>query len=287
MYEINLHSTAYRVDKENNLVLNESATLKGNWSLTDDHDLLFKMDAVSDSVSGKKILIRGTLKAITKNSIQFEVSKKQGSSTSNVLKLSGIWNADAYNRLVFKVKKDDDRYDKLTLHNSWIIDKDHRITYSYIQSDKVSGVEVKHDLTLKGYWAVTSQHRLYYELDKTSGSGFDFMLGAAAFEKNKIKYKINLGTDNKRGTIELRGQWLITTDTKLSFELEYEKNNIKLVTFSGVRNISDTSSLSFKFKNGLTLTLKHQFFDTRSNTFVRYSQDRETANFSFGFEFRI
>jgi len=237
--------------------MHQKAKLDGTWSLTDNHDLSLKLKASKDSNSGDRIVISGQIKDVSKNSLLFEVSEHSDGQKikTSVLALTGTWQADAHNRLIFKVKKKKSQHDILTFTNTWVLGKHHRIIYKYEKADLIHKKKQRRELRFKGYWNLTRDNRLYYELDSQNGSGFDFKLGTAIFEKNRIKYKIMVGPNAKQETLALKGTWRITPDLGLRFGVDYGDNAIKELSFGADIKLSDDDTILFKIKNGGMLKL--------------------------------
>jgi len=264
----------YKIDTNNNLIVNQQTKLNGSWSLTENHELSLKLNANKNGKSGDKIVVIGQIKDATKNSLLFEVSDTTDKTQipANTIALIGTWQADAYNRLIFKVKKENSQHDILTFKNTWILNKNHRISYTFEKADLITKKKQTRELIFKGYWKITDNNRFYYELDQENDSGFDFKIGTAIFEKNRIKTKIMLGTNRREQTLRLSGEWNLNPDLGLSFGIDYGNNEIKHITFGADIDLSDQDNLSFKLNNGVTLKLSHKLLDGNSDAYIRYRQ---------------
>jgi hypothetical protein len=269
----------YQIDSDNNLIINKKTKLSGNWILTDDHDLCLKLNATKGSKSGDKIVISGLVKDVTKNSLEFEVTNQE---SANKIALQGTWQADKYNQLIFKVKKENSEHDILAFNNTWIINKNNRLIYKYEKAALITKKKQTHQITFKGYWKTTDTNRLYYEIDKKSGSYFDFKVGTAMFEKKRIKYKIMAGHNSTKHTLTITGNWRINPNFELSFEVDYGDNQIQPISFGGAIDLTDKDKVSFKLKNGLEIKLAHELFDKNSQAFIKYHQQPRDRKIEFG-----
>jgi len=238
--------------------------------LTKDHDLYLALKGTKDSKSGEKILLGGLIKDVTKNSLEFELANYQGKELEQkqVLALIGTWQVDKNNQLIFKVSKEKSRHDILTFNNAWIINKHHRIFYKYEKASLFYKKKEIHAFVFTGYWNITKDNRLYYELEKDNNAGLKFKLGTAFFEKNRIKYKFTIGKGSKEQEIIIRGQWKISKDLGLTFEVDYGENEIKPISFGGQWDLSDDTTLNIKFKKGLEAKMIK--FNLQSTIFKLY-----------------
>ncbi len=135
----------FRLDENNNLSYRVKAPLpedeniphqirlKGEWSLTDDHELRLTLDGQGRQTFGDQITLQGEILDVNKNSLLFAVTMttKDNTRSTYVLNLGGTWRADENNRISFHVKKEAGRYDILTFNGAWEINKDHQIIYQY------------------------------------------------------------------------------------------------------------------------------------------------------------
>jgi hypothetical protein len=265
------NQTKYKIDANNNLVTNNKTTLSGNWSLTDNHNLCLTLDTSKNSKSGSKIILTGHIKDVTKNALLFEISNSQDLKGKhiNIVSLKGTWQADTYNQLIFKIKKENSEHDILTFNSTWIINKHHRLIYSYEKADLITKKKRTYKLTFKGYWNMTKKSRMYYELDTENSTGFDFKMGPALLEKNRIKYKLLVGTNHKARTIRLAGQWSLNPKLGLTFTIDYGNNEIRQITIGAKINLSKKDTLSVKLADGAELKLAHDLLDGAGQTFLK------------------
>jgi hypothetical protein len=246
------------INSKNQLVINKNVTVDGTWSLTTDHELCLTLDATQDTQFGDKIILSGRFNDVSPNILSFEASHHENHSkiTSDIIALQGVWEADDNNKLIFKVKKESGRHDVLTFTNTWIMDDKNRIIYEYETASLVFKKKETHQLTFKGTWDIIKNNRLYYELSNLSGSGFDFRVGTSVLEKNQIKTKIMIGSQNK--DISISGQWKVSDEVGLTFDVTYDNGAVKGIVFGSEFQMSDKDKLSLKIGNGFEARLTQE-----------------------------
>jgi len=96
----------------------------------------------------------------------FEVKStdREGQTHIQLLKLSGSWQADEFNRLSFLVKRKI-QPDILTLGGIWQLNKNQQIIYTYEKTDLKTKTKYARTLTFLGFWQIDSTKRLTYILE--------------------------------------------------------------------------------------------------------------------------
>ena len=246
------------INAKNQLVINKNITVDGTWSLTTEHELCLTLDATQDTQFGDKIVLSGRFNDVSPNILSFEVSHHENTSkiATDLLALQGVWEADENNKLIFKVKKESGRHDVLTFTNTWILDDKNRIIYEYETASLIFKKKETQQLTFKGTWDITKNNRLYYELSNVSGSGFDFKVGTSVLEKNQIKSKIMIGSQNK--DLVISGKWEASDEIGLTFDVTYDKGEVKSIVLGGEFQMSDKDKLSIKLGNGFEARLTQE-----------------------------
>jgi hypothetical protein len=265
--------------------------LKGQWSLTDDHQLRLTMDAHGRQTFGDQVTLQGEILDVNKNSLLFAVTTttKENIRSTYVLNLSGTWKADEYNRLSFHVKKEDGRHDILTFTGVWEINKDHQIIYQYEMARLIRKKRESHTLTFKGYWDIKDAVRISYILGAGTDSAMDFRTSAGIFEDGYIKYELRIGMDERpdpvKRVITLSGKWSLKKDVGLIFEIEYEDKKTRAIIFGADVRLTDKDTIAFKLKNdvenkdmGVKVELSHKILKGDGEAFLRLlKQNRESA----------
>ena len=203
----------FKIDEDNNLSYrvkspfseNENIPnqikLKGEWSLTDNHELRLTLDKEGRETFGDKITLQGEILDVNANSLLFAVTTttKEDTQSTYVLNLGGSWKADGNNRLSFQVRKEGGRYDILTFDCAWEINEHHQIIISY-EKARAHKKERNHTLTFKGYWDIKEKTRVSYVFSMDSDSVFCFTASAGVFKEDYIKYELGIGLEMVNGS---------------------------------------------------------------------------------------
>lgn len=293
----------FRLDENNNLSYRVKAPLtedghipyqiklKGEWSLTDDHELRLTLNTQGRQTFGDQITLRGEILDVNKGSLLFAVTTTTKDNTRSiyVLNLGGTWKADENNRLSFHVKKEDGRYDILTFDGAWEISKDHQIIYQYEKARLIRKKRETHALVFKGYWDIKDAVRISYLLGRGTDSSFDFKTSAGVFKEDYIEYELGIGLNGRIGpvrrTVTLSGRWNLRKDVGLIFEVNYENNKAKRIVFGADARLTDRDTISFRLRNGtenrdmgVNLELSHKILKGDGEAFLRLlKSNRESA----------
>jgi hypothetical protein len=284
----------FNVDKNNSLSYHVKAPLRetekipnqiklrGEWSLTDSHDLRFTLDKQSRETFGDEVTLQGEILDVKANSLLFAVTtrKTAGARSTYVLNLAGSWKADENSRLSFRVKRQKGECDILTFSAAWEVDNNHAIVYRYEKSNLVTKKKKVHALAFKGRWDIKEAFRISYVLDGRTDSVFDFTTSAGVFKERYIKYEIGIGLAGrvrpKGRTITLFGKWNLKRDADLVFEVEYENGKAAAVTFGADAQLTDKDTVFFRLKDyignkdlGATLELSRRIFKGEGEAFLR------------------
>ncbi len=293
----------FKLDENNNLSYRVKAPLpedenvphqirlKGEWSLTDDHELRLTLDGQGRQTFGDQITLQGEILDVNKGSLLFAVTTttKDNTRSTYVLDLDGTWKADENNRLSFHVKKEDGRYDILTFTGAWEINKKHQIIYQYEKARLIRKKRETHTLIFKGFWDIKDAVRISYLLGKGTDSSFDFRTSAGIFRESYIKYELGIGLNDRidpvRRTVTLFGRWNLKKESGLIFEIEYEDKKTKRMVFGADARLTDRDTISFKLKAdtenkdiGVDLELSHKILKGDGEAFLRLlKSNKESA----------
>ena len=300
----------FKLDKNNSLSYHVKAPtpqgaqiphqvkLRGNWSLTDDHNLEITLNKWGRQTFGDKLTLQGRLLDVRKNSLLFSVTTKtkENVQTTYILNLEGAWQADKRNRLTFRVKREKGRHDILTFQGAWEINKQHQIIYKYKKALLIRKQKQVSTLTFKGYWDIKDKARLYYVVDKRSDSVFAFKTSVGIFKDKYIKYKVGIGVTDKgkprTRVITLYGTWKIKKGIGLTFEIEYENKKLHAIAFGAKAELTPKDELSFKIRNernkeiGGELQLSHKILKGDGEAFLRFLKSKEETAVIVGAGFR-
>jgi len=284
---------SYRVKTpvSKNLNIPHHLTLKGEWSLTKDHDLRLTLDKWGRETLGDKLTFKGNIIETGKNSLLFAVTtkSKEGAQSTYILKLQGSWRADKYNRLTFRVEKEKGKYDILTFYGAWKLNKNHEIIYSYQKAHLIRKSTKIHTLRFKGHWDIMDRARISYIIDKNSESAFNFTTGLGLFKDNHVKYEVGIGLFNRvKRNITLYGKWRIKGRIGLVFDVKYENGKVHSIGFTAESKLTDKDTLLFKLMKEINedavgrLELKHKILRGNGEAYLRLLRSKRESAFLAG-----
>ena len=295
----------FKVDKNNTLSYHIKAPvprdiniphqvkLRGKWSLTDNHNLKLTLDKWGRETFGDRLTLQGHIIDVDKNSILFAVTTwtKEGIQSTYALKLQGIWQADKYNRLTFRARKEEGIHDILTLNGIWEINKNHQLIYQYEKAQLIRKSKKIHTLAFKGYWDIKDKARISYIIDRNTNSVFNLKTGLGLFKGDYIKYEVGIGLSQRpkpiKQTIKLFGKWKIKKNAGLIFEVKYGDKKVHAVVFGAKARLTDKDTVSFRLRNDINkdisanLKLSHKILKGDGEAFIRtLKSKRQSAIFA-------
>ncbi|MFC1570863.1 hypothetical protein ACFL4E_03670, partial [Candidatus Omnitrophota bacterium] len=259
----------FRVDRNNDLTYHVKAPfskkeniphkvrLKGTWRITPEHDLSLTLDKEGTRTLRDKIILKGKILDVKKNSLLFAVTtkRKDNSLLKYTLNLSGVWKADRNNRLTFCAKREKGKHDILTLTGAWEINKTHQVVYSYKKSALTRKRKELHTLAFKGYWSILDKNRIAYSLSKSSDSAFEFKTSAARMTGNMIKCRIGVSLAGREKPLErilkLKGEWRPVKNLGLAFEVKEKNKKLYAMTFGADARVTKEGNVSFRLKSDM------------------------------------
>ena len=271
---------------------------QGKWSLSDDHNLQFTLNKWGRHTLGDKLTLQGRILDAKKNSLLFSITTKTKKNVRStyILNLAGVWRADKRNRLTFRVKKENGRYDVLTFRGCWIVDERHRIVYEYKKAQLVTKRKQLRRLTFEGYWDIKDAARLWYVIDKRSDSVFVFKTEVGIFKGEYIKYEVGIDVlddgKSKRRMITLYGTWKIKKGIGLTFETEYENKRAHAIVFRADAKLTSKDKISFNLRKERgkeivgKLELTRKILKGDGEAFVRFLRSKDETAVIVGAGFR-
>ena len=259
--------------------------LKGEWSLDKDHQLRFTLDKLQRKTFGDEFTIQGEILDVKRNALLFAVTTRnqKGNLSLYTLELCGAWQADARNRLTFRVDKGGDDFDTLVLEGAWQINKNYQIIYRYTRDDLARKRKRMHTLAFKGYWDITDKARLSFIIDKSSNSVFNFKTSIGIFKGNYVKYELGIGLSGRKNpvkrTITLFGSWKIKKGVGLVFEIEADKK-IQAIVLGAEARLGEKNTVTLRLRNNLNqdiageLELARDIFQGDGQAFLRLLEER-------------
>ena len=289
---------SFKTDKHNNLSYHIKAPipqdikapyqvkLRGKWSLTKSHNLRLTLDKWRRQTFGDQLTLKGDIISVDKNALLFAVTARDRGGTQSIyaLKLQGSWQADKNNRLTFRIRKEQDRYDVLTFNGIWKINKNHQIIYQYKKEQLVRKPKKTHALIFKGHWDIKGKKRLSYVIERGTDSVFNFRTSLGIIKAGYIKYELGIGAKPVKRTITLFGSWKIKKNQGLIFEIEKGKRRINALVFGAEARLTSKDTILFKLRNelnreiGAELKLSHKILKGDGQAFLRLLKSkRESA----------
>ncbi len=295
----------FSVDKNNQLIywLNEPASWRrlynlpskvsfiGNWQLNPNYDLELNLDETKSQYKEDRLILKGEIISTDRDTLAFEIISynKQGLSPTQLnrsstkgtvpafshirlLKLTGSWQADEFNRIIFMIKKKA-LPDVITLEGTWQINKNQQIAYSYEKTGLKTKTRISCVLTFEGFWEINSSNRLAYILSQSTESYFDFRVQIESPnlypKEGSIKYRIGIGLKEDKPsqmkTVCLYGSWRFSRKAGLTFQMDYGKGRFSDIEFGANIYLNKKDEIVFFLTNknneslGLNITFAHKF----------------------------
>ncbi len=295
----------FSLDTDNNLIylLNETVgwrreyglpnriKFKGRWSLNENYDLELYLDKTEEQFNGDYLCLKGRVLYAGQESFVFQLNSrdKRRANRLSLLKFSGIWQADEFNRIIFQVKKKATP-DTLAFKGIWQVNANQQISYEYEKIQLKTKRKIKDTLVFTGFWQVFSANRLSYILSYTlprneilrdsarargsSASRFDFRAHLETPnlypKKSVIKYRLGVGIRRDlqpalSRIIYLYGTWKFSRRLGLSFEMHYGRAKVKRLTFNTQVNLSQRDKIIFQLTDnrgrrlGISVIYRHRF----------------------------
>ncbi len=298
----------FKTDEDNSLIFEakiadkdtaEQIKFKGSWTLDKNHNLVFMLDKWGKQIAGNKLILTGAISSLGGNEISFAMATRETDNKASLylLRLSGKWQVNKFNRLSFNIDKDEE-VDVLKFIGTWQL-KNNCLTYTYTTKSLTTNKKEAHSITLSGYWDIVDKYRLTYVLDKELGSSLTFKtsIGNTIKQGNRygLKYELGVGLssrdDKSLKEVIIFGKWRLKNGIGLIFEVEYENGITHPINFSATAMLNDKYSLSFRLQNsdnknlGLILQLSRKILEN-GESFIRFLGNQEEKSVQIGLGFR-
>lgn len=224
--------------------------LEGTWCLAKNHDLKLTFDKCQLKGFRDEIVLKGEILSAGADALIFGITQKTADSTASthILRLEGVWQADKYNRLTFKAKKENGKYDTLTFEGKWEINKNHNIVYKYYKKP----TKTEKTISFDGFWNIAAKNIITYHLDFMNRSFFNFRVGTGNASLDAIKYEIGIGVKQKRRPaaryLVLYGKWHIKERVGLIFEINYGGDRTGGIVFGAEAKLAPGSAIKLDLK---------------------------------------
>lgn len=299
----------FSVDRNNRLAywLNEPASwgkrydmppkvaFTGRWGLNKNYDLELHLLRRENQFEGDRLTLRGDLLSVDNDSLVFELKSydRRGLLHIQLLKLSGFWQANAYNRIGFMVQRAS-ATDALILGASWQVNKNQQISCAYKKTDLKTKTRTVRALTFEGFWQIGGAKRLTYILSHGERSHFDFRCQIETPnlypQKNVIKYRLGTGVSAK--AVSLYGAWKFDRNLGLVFQMDYGRGKRRRMEFGANARVNEKDEIVFSLVNktneplGATVTYTFHFLNkTDAALFLRLKKAQKEARVEAGLRF--
>ncbi|MFH1782492.1 MAG: hypothetical protein ABH848_02625 [Candidatus Omnitrophota bacterium] len=245
----------FKIDKKNDLYFEafksqdtdipQKIKFSGKFSLDKKDNIIFTLDKWNNQIMGNRLRFKTQFVRADSNSITFLAQTRETNNKRSIysLSLSGYWKVYANNRLIFNIKRSENKRDNLVLQGSWNIGKNNEVIYKSTPSSDI--------ITFKGKWTLFKKYTLGYSLDRESSSGFNF--------KTSLGYIVSKGKDSYLGfdiDVDIyRGRRLTR---KVLFKCTYKKDRANKITLE----------ISPGPKEGLNIKLKKEILDKEAVSYI-------------------
>ncbi|MBI4343907.1 MAG: hypothetical protein HY601_03730 [Candidatus Omnitrophica bacterium] len=212
----------------------------GIWSLTPSHELTLTLRDAQGR-RRRRVSLKGGIIAAEAHRLLFALRRHEldGQVSAQELELSGRWQADARNRLVFMARKGEGAEDRLTFQGGWEVGPRHELLYRYEQQLDPRRRTLR-ALRFAGAWDVAGPNRLVYRLDASGESAFAFRASLQTPSLNarrgRLAYQVGIelaGGRRVQRRIVLFGTWKLNRDLSVSLEIPYADGRRQPVRFQG------------------------------------------------------
>ncbi|MCX5704737.1 MAG: hypothetical protein NTZ92_01555 [Candidatus Omnitrophica bacterium] len=287
------NALTYRVKQPLPSGVPQQLRLSGKWSLDNGHNLALTLDR-ENNPSADKLTLAGEIIDARADELAFSITSKDstGRTHLSILKLSGKWQVDAYNRLSFLIAKENDLYDTLILVGAWEVNKQNQIIYTYTKTGLKRKEKIAHSITFKGYWDITEKNRVSYVLNKELDSGFNFQVSLGKPAKRGLEYELGIGLKPEKKKLLLFGSWRIFEKLGLLFEMPYEEGKIRSIVFGAECRIANRTNLELKLRNnlhkelGINLKLNKSILNGCGDIFLQALKDGKDVTVKAGIGFK-
>jgi len=288
------NSLTYHIKKSQAIDIPQQIKFSGNFSLGQDHSLVFTLDKWNNQCEGNQLVIKGDIIDAKSNELSFSAVTRDASGFRQIyiLKLSGLWQADEYNRLAFNVEREGGPVDRFTFEGAWEVNKQNQIVYNYTRTALKRKEKITKAITFKGYWDIAEKYRISYVLNKKLRSQFDFEIILGNAFKQMLVYEIGIGAIPERKIITLFGRWSLNERLGLLFEVKYAGAEIQAIIFGASCKLNKDCTITFNLKDGLNkdlgmeVQLSRRIFKSQTEAFTKALLSRKEVNILAGIGFR-
>ena len=284
------NQVTYHVKKPLGTPIPQQVKLRGTWSLDNDHRLVLTLDKWGNQIAGNKITLASELIDVNDNRVSFALISRdsEGNNHLYMVTLGGSWQADAHNRLSFNIAKEKGSPDRLILQGAWEVNKQNEIYYSYAKQVRGKKEKTAKSITLKGYWDISEKYKLTYVVNKEMKTGVSFKVSVGKSNARGLQYEIGIGAMPSKKTVTLLGEWRVTRDRGVLFEMPCGEGEKQKVILGAWCKLKKNLNLEMRLQNGdgedlgVTVTLSRQIVKGQGEAFIRALRSQKEMAIAVG-----
>lgn len=280
----------FSVDKNNNLIylINGPApwrrshepfakvAFKGRWRLDAENNLEFILKEGRGQYGKEALTLKGRIISTDRDMLAFEIKSvdRHGQDHISLLRLTGSWQSDEYNRIVFLVKRQG-QPNALLLGGAWQVGHNRQIAYAYEKTNLKTKSKSSQVISFTGFWQINNRNRLAYVLENSLSSYFDFRAQLESPniypQDGVIKYRIGVGLKkeklNQEKTISIYGTWKFSRKAGLIFQVDCGRNRGYPVEFGVSAYLNKKDEVVFILTNkkreplGIKVVFTHRLLE--------------------------
>jgi len=202
------------------------------------------------------------------------------------------------NRITFEVKRNKNTTDTLTFRGAWKLNKNHEVTYAYLEEILKTKRKLSRTLTFKGFWDISEKNRLTYYFQRNDRSYFRvrgaFQTRSILAKKGEIRYQFGIELEKrvKTKTLVLFGKWKFSHKLGLHFDIEYKRGKRHAIVFGGEYNFDSNHKIEVNLKGrkgerlGVELVLTRDFLKKDGKAFIRLMRSQDESKIEGGLSFK-
>jgi hypothetical protein len=190
--------------------------------------------------------------------------------------------------LVFQVESESGASGNITLQNSWEINKQNEIVYTYEKFLRDKKQKVIKAIAIKGHWEISERQKIIYVLNKETGSKLDLKVSAGKSTAKGLEYEIGIGATSRKKVITLFGSWRINPKIGLLFQMPYEEGKLKKVVFGASGRLDKNLNLEMRLESslgedlGIDIKLSKSILRGQGEAFIRALRSQKEIFISAG-----
>ena len=276
-------------------LLTDSKTTKGVWKIDDKNTLSYKADGAKEEIT-----LAANLIAAEPGALVFSYTDRISAnrSSTRMFKLDGRWALDEKNRITFEIEKETGKNDVLTFQGAWKLNDAHEIVFSSVRKRLKTKTTMVHELLFKGHWDIDEKNRLAYYFSGDTDNAFHFKgtfeKRAARAKEGELRYNVGVEVKGKKRVkaIVLFGEWIVSKDLSLDFEIEYADGDKRTIAFGGEYQLTEDRAIAVKLKSksgapiGVELLITQDILGKDGQAFVRLQKAVDDTRIEAGMKFR-